>query len=108
MLVTGATVAGTTLLMAAESATPDIAGSLLQYGVLGLVVVLLLARRLLVPAWVLTEVEAERDRLRAELATLRAAIEERDARTFAALTAAVDQLKQATTAAVVTPKRTAR
>jgi hypothetical protein len=64
----------------------------LQYGPLGLVVVAIVWRKWLVPGWALEQSEAENDRLRTELATVRQAAEDRDARAFAALEQAIKEL----------------
>lgn len=65
---------------------------LLQFGVLGLVLAAIVWRRWLVPGWSLDEKDREVERLRAELAALRAAYEEKADRTMAALTDAVEEL----------------
>lgn len=67
-------------------------GIVLQYGPLGLVVVAIVWRKWLVPGWSLEQAEAESARLRAELASVRQAAEDRDARAFAALEQAIKEL----------------
>lgn len=92
------------LLVAAEGASPDITNYLLQYGVLGLVVIGLLAGRFLVPAWVYATMREERDAARAELAALRAKYEESSTRQTAALTTAVEELTRAAATGAAPPK----
>lgn len=92
------------LLLAAEGASPDITNYLLQYGVLGLVVIGLLAGRFLVPAWVYSAMREERDAARSELAALRAKYEESSSRQTAALTTAVEELTKAASGSAAPPR----
>lgn len=87
---------GLYLLVAADTGEPALSPAyLLQFGVLGAVVICIIWRRWLVPGWALDEAEKECARLRAELAALRGAYEEKAERTMTALTAAVEELTRA-------------
>lgn len=75
----------------------------INVGVVGVVLLAVITRKWLVPAWVLTEAQEEIARLRADNAALRQAYEEKADRTMGALTEAVEELTK--TAAVPPPRR---
>lgn len=86
-------------MVAAESQTPQ--SYVLQFGVLGLVVVGLLWTKTVVPGWVLAGVEERLAQREAELVTLRVAIDQANAKALAGVTSALE----ATTAALAAQDR---
>ncbi len=93
MISTVPIAAVTAVAIVAATESPSLSPTyLLQFGVLGLLVVAMVWRRWIVPGWALEESEKECERLRTELAALRMAYEEKAERTMAALTNAVQEL----------------